>query len=108
MIAARSLDIPPTTTGPIEARKPGLARCAPNREANRGHVVTVLREWVSRRRVSQRDLADLFEVKKPEVERVLKAEGPLWVEAILNLPDSDALDLLDGIREIVRSRRSGR
>lgn len=108
MIAARSLDSTPTTTETVEARKPGLRKCAPNRTANRGHAVVVLREWVTRRRVSQRDLADLFEMKKPEVERVLKAEGPLWVEAILNLPDSDALDMLDGLREIVRSRRSAR
>ena len=92
----------------IEARCPGLAKCAPNRHANRAVVPGVVRGWARRRHVSQRDMSAVFELCKTTVDNTLGGKNPFPTEAILNLPDDDALEVLEGLCDCVRARRARR
>lgn len=102
-MSLRSVPPPPTSepsTG--EVRAPLLRKCGvqPLREQARD----VLRAWVTRRRVSERDLVASTGKTKKIVADVLDAEAGWPVEMILAQNDRDALDLLDELRDLVRAR----
>lgn len=97
-----------SATEPEEPRRPGLAKVAPDRLSHRDEARSVVLEWMRRRSVSKSTLALMAQTARPTLERTLDGSAPLWVETILSLPDADALDVLDALRDIVRARRNSR
>lgn len=91
----------PPDSRPPPVRRPGLAKVQPRRE----ETVAVVRRAAQRWRMSERDLAQVLEVSKSRADAYLDAEAAFPLDALLALPERHALELLDDLRDLIRSRR---
>lgn len=92
---------PPPIAAP---RKPGLRSTCPHRYEQSIAARDVLRAFVTRRRVTVRELAECWGVSLHVAQHKLSGDAPLHVGEILSLPNRVALELLDDVRALVLSR----
>lgn len=86
---------PPSVPPP---RRPGLARCSPERLERDVRAATIVRRWASRLHVPVAELAEAFGVSERAARDLLACERPLHLGDLLALPRPYALRLLDELR----------
>lgn len=90
-----------------EPRKP--PRLSERKQVARDAAVAVIVDLLGRWRCSQADLAASAELSREAISMAMSKERPFSVEAILLLPDANALEAFDALRDIVKERqRAGR
>lgn len=103
-----SRDVPPPRESSTCAapRRPSLAKAGvlDARVAQRD----IVNAWCDRRRVSDRDRAALLAAPVSRVDELKAGRASHPLDLLFLLPERDALDLLDDLREAVRAAGRGR
>jgi hypothetical protein len=86
--------------------KPGLAKTSPKAATAHDAVVKLLAEFCRDHRISDRDLQVILETTKSRAEGRLDGSYNFLVRDIVMMPDREALDCLDRLRDFIRARRA--
>lgn len=94
----------PAPSQPPPPRRPGLRATSPERYEHMLVARDVLRAFVRRRRISERDLATCWCVSTKVVRDKLAGVLPIHLGEVLALPNRLCLDLLDEVRLVALAR----
>jgi hypothetical protein len=89
-------------------RRPGLARCTPERDELQRLVAEILSRLVAVGRVSHRELAGWLQIPLSHAADKLSGVRPLHLGEVLLLPDRLARDVLDEASAERRARQARR
>jgi len=108
MGAARSVP-PPADSAPVLRakalpRRPALELVKPERYAAMIAARDILRGYVARRRISERELSECWQVNQRLVRDKLEGHAPIHLGEVLALPHRISLELLDEVRLVVLER----
>lgn len=100
MNSARPLHMSRSGDHPIP-RKPGLRKASARRFDADLQAARVLDAWMTKRGISNGDIAECLDVSESIVRDLRRRERPLHVGDLLTLPPRYALALLDELRAAV-------